>query len=181
MIVLDILFILIIIAGLIYLYRKHRLRRKLRDISVKESKISVKKGLNENLFLEIINSMIKLDFKYFLDFEIVDLDIDNGFKAMSNEDRKSYVVLYQFISDIRKAKRAIVYVEFITFFEDGSPIITRLNNIRMITKNDFGYISKSFYHHLEHVSHRKDEGIAPIMLNKGEFLTLYLDIFKKQK
>ena len=181
MVILNIFFILIIIAGLVYLYRMNRRRKKFMNISFEESKISIKRGLNENLFLRLINSMIKLDFKYFLEFEITGLDVDNGFKAMSNEERESYVILYQFINNVKEAKKSIVYVEFITFFVDGSHIITRLNNVRMIMKNDFGYISKSFYHHLEHASQRKDKGIKPVMLNKEEFLSSYLDIFKKQK
>lgn len=115
MVILNIFIILIIIAGLVYLYRMNRRRKKFMNISFEESKISIKRGLNENLFLRLINSMIKLDFKYFLEFEITGLDVDNGFKAMSNEERESYVILYQFINNVKEAKKSIVYVEFITF------------------------------------------------------------------
>ncbi len=181
MLFLDIILSLLILAGLFYLYRKNRQRRKLRNITIKEGKLSSKKGINENLFLNLINSMIKLEFKYFIEFELLGLDVDNGFKAMSNEKRDSYVVLYQFINNSSNVEKAIVYVEFITFFQDGSHIITRLNNARAITKNNFGYISKSFYHHLEHVLHKKDKGIASAKLDKKQFLNLYLDLFKKQK
>lgn len=174
-----IILVAIILSGFIfYIIKFRKKKKKAKNITITETKLIHKKWINENLFLYLVGSLIKLDAKYFIEFEIIGIRIENIFKVLVNKEMKTYFVIYEFLRKGKQLKKGVPYIEYITFFDNDTRLITRLNNYSKLGSNDFGYISSAYYRHLEMGEEKKKSYIFPNLLKKNEFKNEYLKIFR---
>lgn len=177
-IVIVILIMLILSGYVLYIIKFRKKKKKAKNITITDTKLIGKKWINENLFLYLVGSLIKLEAKYFIEFEIIGIEIENIFKILVNEEMMTYLVIYEFRRKGKQFKEGVPYIEYITFFDNNTRLITRLNNYSKLRRNDFGYISSAYYKHLEKVEEKKKSYIFSNLLKKNEFKNEYLKIFK---